>query len=110
MRQLLSFLGAVMLVLTACTGTAFAAGVPGCSEPARAEMSMHVAGDCDEVPADAHKAYPHHHDGCAGQHFGVTAPETIVLRPVAIRQSYAASRAQELSAYRIYATLRPPQA
>jgi hypothetical protein len=28
----------------------------------------HRAGDADEVPGDAGKAYPHHHAGCHGHH------------------------------------------
>jgi len=35
-------------------------------EPSSATAWLHVAGDADEVPADADKNTPHHHDLCHG--------------------------------------------
>lgn len=54
MRSLLAILACLMLVVTA-SGAAQAAGL-GCSETV-GEVAVHMAGDCDEVPADSDKYY-----------------------------------------------------
>jgi hypothetical protein len=110
MRRLTSLLACLMLLLTAWSGTAHAAELMNCSEPVSAEMVMHVAGDCDEVPADSGKAYPHHHDGCQGQHVSVAAPEASLPEPIPAERSYGVSRIHAIFAYHIDRTLRPPRA
>ena len=110
MRTLTSCLVCLMLVLTAWTGTAHAAELLGCSAPAQAEMRLHVAGDCDEVPADADKNFPHHHDSCHGQHMSMAALDQVVVRPSRVRAPYGASRVYTLAAIQTNRTLRPPQA
>jgi len=110
MRTLTSFLAGLMLVLTAWTGTAHAAELVGCSAPIQAEMGVHVTGDCDQVPADADTGYPHHHDGCHGQHVSIPAPDQAVLRSVRVQPAYGISRADRLAAFETDRTLRPPQA
>jgi hypothetical protein len=58
-----------MLVLTGMSSMAHAADVAGGSI-AGVEFTVHTAGDSDESPADADKAYPHHHSICHGHDVG----------------------------------------
>lgn len=108
MRSLLTLLACMMLVVTAWGGTAQAAG-PACSEMAD-QLEVHVAGDCDEVPADADKNYPHCHTGCHGHH--VAAPiDTRAPRAVnATARDYAPATTLTLTPHQVAQTLRPPQA
>lgn len=46
-------------------------GVSGI-EVTTASSIMHVDGDKDQVPSDAHKSYPHHHAGCHEHQFGIS--------------------------------------
>lgn len=108
MRSLRTFLACLMLIMTAWGGVAQAAG-PVCSETAD-QVAVHVAGDCDEVPADADRGYPHCHTACHGHH--VTAPTPAVLAgaiAVAARD-YPVAPALALTAHQVDRTLRPPQA
>lgn len=99
-----------MLLITAWTGAAHAAELAGCNEPIAAEMIMHVAGDCEQVPADSDKAYPHHHDGCHGQHIGMAALGEGIAEPLPAELSYAASRVPAIRPHNTDRTLRPPRA
>jgi hypothetical protein len=96
-----------MLVITA-SGAAQAAGI-GCSETV-GEVAVEMAGNCDEVPADSDKNFPHCHTGCHGQH--VAAPmlfSTIV--PIAdLAGGYTPAASITLIARRVDPALRPPQA
>ncbi|WP_404710457.1 hypothetical protein [Sphingomonas sp. MMS24-J13] len=108
MRSLLAILACLMLVLTASGGAAQAAGM-GCSETV-GEVAVHIAGDCDEVPADADKNYPHCHTGCHGQHVAAPVPfRTIVPISDGFRD-YAPAKRFTLTARRVDPALRPPQA
>ena len=65
------FLG-LLLVLTLGLGSvAHASEGVSCVEATAASTLEHSDGDADQVPADADKAYPHHHGGCHGHHVGV---------------------------------------
>jgi hypothetical protein len=98
-----------MLLLIAWSGTVHAAELVSCNEPMAAEMILHVAGDCDEVPGDSDKAYPHHHDGCHGQHASTAASDQIVAEPIVTRQGYGASHAYAILVHDVDRTLRPPR-
>jgi hypothetical protein len=48
----------------------------GCVDAAQsAPADGHAQGDADEVPADADKAYPHHHGTCPGHPIGLPASD-----------------------------------
>lgn len=79
----------LMLALSLGFGSvAHATEGPVCIEATRATGTGRD-GDRDQVPADADKAYPHHHGGCHGHHVGmpisadpakpVSAPRTVLL-------------------------------
>jgi len=110
MRQLTSVLAALMLLLTAWSGTAHAAELVTCNEPIAVEMVMHIAGDCDQVPGDRDKAYPHHHDGCNGQHVSTAALDTVIAERISAEQTYGASPIHAIVATDVDRTLRPPRA
>ena len=83
----------------------------GCMEAAQsAPADGHVQGDADEVPADADKAYPHHHGTCMGHPIGLPAAEfaTPCTSPVAGIVRGALARA--LISFEPDALHRPPLA
>ncbi|QJU57343.1 hypothetical protein HL653_05665 [Sphingomonas sp. AP4-R1] len=108
MRSLFAILACLMLVVSAIGGPARAGGL-GCSETV-GEVAVHIAGDCDEVPADAHKNYPHCHTGCHGQHVAAPMPFRAVVSIVDLAGEYAPVASVTLTARRVDPALRPPQA
>jgi hypothetical protein len=108
MRALTALLACLLLALTAWGVMAQAAG-PNCNETFE-QMAVHVAGDCDEVPADAHGRFPHCHTGCHGHH----AATPVSARAAGISfsgvRAYAPSRQLTLTGRQVDRTLRPPQA
>ena len=110
MRQLTCLLACFMLLLTTWTGALHAADPITCTEPGTAEMVMHVGGTCDDVGPDAHKAYPHHHDGCHGQHVSTPAVGPLVQAPLPAASSYGFGATHALLAHELEGALRPPRA
>lgn len=108
MRSLLTLFASLMLVMTAWGGAAQAAG-PGCAEMTE-QMAAHVAGDCDEVPADADKNYPHCHTSCHGHHVAAPMPTRALGRFASMTQAYAPAAQSTLIAHQVAQMLRPPQA
>lgn len=108
MRPLFLLLGCLMLVVTTWSGAAQAAG-PGCSEMA-GQMAVHVAGDCDEVPADADKNDPHCHTGCHGHQIAAPVPARAPGQAFAVTRVYAVTTEATLTAHQVDQALRPPQA
>jgi hypothetical protein len=108
MRRVLTLLASLMLVVTAWSGAAQAAG-SGCAEVTE-QMTVHVAGDCDEVPADADKNYPHCHTSCHGHHVAAPMPTRAVGRFAGMTRIYASAVESTLTAYQVARMLRPPQA
>lgn len=106
MRLLIILLAGLLLATTVWSRAAEAAEL-GC-DGMPAAMSMHVPGDCDQVPADADKGYPHCHTGCHGQ--TATAPVSI---PVSVRtdpveRAYVSPEPMAIAVYDADRTLRPP--
>lgn len=108
MRALLSFLASVMLFAGALGG-AVQAGAHECSGAAE-QVAVHVAGDCDEVPADADRGYPHCHTGCHGVQVAVPVPSRLVVTAVATVGRYLPVAQPMLSSHQGDQTLRPPRA
>lgn len=108
MRSLLTILASLMLVMTAWGGAAQAAGA-GCAEMTE-QMAAHVADDCDEVPADADKNYPHCHTSCHGHHVAVPIPTRALGRSSGMTRAYELAAQSTLPAHRVAKMLRPPQA
>lgn len=104
MRSVLTLLASLMLVMTAWGGAAQAAG------SVCAEMTAHVAGDCDEVPADADKNYPHCHTNCHGHHVAAPMPTRALGRFAGMTRAYAPAAPSTLTAHQVARMLRPPQA
>ena len=110
MRKLLPFLACLMLVLTGWTGIAHAAEGVACIEAPQANAAMEMAGDCDEVPADADKAYPHHHGGCHGHHVGVPIASDSTGPASSVRVTASVWRNAPKAPVASDPALRPPQA
>lgn len=108
MRSVLTLLACLMLVMTGWSGAAQAADF-GCNEVAD-QMAVHVAGDCDEVPADADRNYPHCHTGCHGHHVATPIPARVPGQAAAMTSAYASAAEPTLTSHQIDQTLRPPQA
>lgn len=108
MRSLLTLLAGLMLVVTAWGSVAQAAG-PACSETSD-QMAVHVANDCDEVPADADKGYPHCHTACHGHHVTTPVPSVFLGATGVDARDYVVAPAPMLTAHQVDRTLRPPQA
>ena len=108
MRPLLALIASLVLVMTAWGGAAQAGG-PGCAGMTE-QMVAHVVGDCDEVPADADKNYPHCHTSCDDHHVAAPMPTRALGRPAGMTRAYAPAVQPTLTAHQVAATLRPPQA
>lgn len=108
MRSVFTLLACLVLVMTAWGGAAQASGLV-CSETAD-QMAARVAGDCDEVPADADRGYPHCHTACHGHHVTAPVPTHVVGRVAPAARDYAQAAEPTLSAHQVDQTLRPPQA
>ena len=108
MRPVIALIACLLLIASAWGGTASASGV-SCSETSD-QIAVHVAGDCDEVPADAHFKFPHCHTGCHGHH---VAPPVLARAAAQLFDSvpaYATDLQPTLISHQIDPTLRPPQA
>ena len=68
MHRWISFLGALMLVLTLWTGGAAHAAERFDCVPATAEAGAHFDGDEDQAPSAPGQGAAHHHSGCSGHH------------------------------------------
>lgn len=67
MRGLLSLISALCLFASLATGAVVhAAELVAAGEVTAATQWLHADGDHDQVPADADKDYPHHHNVCHG--------------------------------------------
>lgn len=108
MRSMLALFACLMLVVTAWSGIAQAAG-PACCETAD-QVAVHVMGDCDEVPADADKNYPHCHAGCHGHHATAPIPARAFDKVVVTTRTYGPAAERTLAAHQADQTLRPPRA
>ena len=109
MRKLLPLLACLMLVLTGFAGMAHAAEVAGGSMFG-IELTVHAAGDGDEVPADSDNGLPHHHNACHGHDVGTPAfaagPKAMVLKI----DPDSGSETTELANAHQSVNPRPPQA
>jgi hypothetical protein len=111
-RHLLALFLAFALSLSMASGAVAHGMEPiGCMDAAQSTASDgHAAGDADEVPADADKAYPHHHGTCQGHPIGlpgvdVATPSTNVFSGPAPAATPAALVSFEPKAFQ-----RPPLA
>lgn len=108
MRSVFTLLACLMMVMTVWGSSAQAAALP-CSETVD-QVAVHMAGDCDEVPADADKNYPHCHTGCHGHHVATPVTAHASARTMDAVRAYATVGSTTLTAHRPKRTLRPPQA
>lgn len=111
MRTLLALFACMMLVMTTWSGIAQAAG-PACSEMAdqvTVQGPGHGAGNCDEMPADADRNYPHCHTGCHGHQVATPVPSRGPVPAVDPDRAYEPVRQATLSAHQVDQDLRPPQ-
>jgi hypothetical protein len=110
MRKLLPLLACLMLVLTGWSGVAHAAESMMCGELTQAEEATHIAGDGDEVPADADKGYPHHHAACHDHQVAAPVEGRGETAAVDRRTVFASRKAPIWRAHQSDPALRPPQA
>ncbi|KQN89977.1 hypothetical protein ASE95_14695 [Sphingomonas sp. Leaf231] len=99
-----------MLVLTGWTGIAHAAEGVACIEAPQANAAIEMAGDCDEVPADADKSYPHHHAACHGHQVATPAEASVTVALTYRWTEFASHKAPLWLAHQSDPALRPPQA
>lgn len=110
MRKLLPFLACLMLVLTGWNGVAHATESVTCEELTQAEAATHIAGDGDEVPADADKGYPHHHAACHDHQVAAPVESRDGICVADRRAAFASHKAPIWRAHQSDPALRPPQA
>ena len=106
MRTLLLLFASLMLVIAAWGGAAQAANF-ACDD-APAGVAMHIPGDCDQVPADADKGYPHCHTGCHGQSVTTPVPLRVAAQIMRASRAYDAPAEMAVAAHHADRTLRPP--
>ena len=109
MRALLTLILGVLLIGSLANGSAVhALELASVGEVTETTLWLHSAGDHDEVPADADRNYPHHHNQCQGH--DVAAPLKACAAPVRVRA--ASERTPVATAALIAgppaALLRPP--
>ena len=109
MRAFLPFLTCLMLVLTSFSGMAHAADLAG-GNIAGVEFTIHAAGDIDEVPSDADKSVPHHHNYCHGHDIGAPVRSTVEYTLVLAAPRPPVAIAATLDGRTDMDDLRPPQA
>jgi len=101
----------LMLVLTLGWGSvAHATEGVTCVETTAASSLDHCDGDADQVPADADKAYPHHHGGCHGHHVGVPMASDSAGPTSSVRVTALMWRNAPKAPVASDPALRPPQA
>lgn len=108
MRKLVPFLACLMLVVATWTGMAHAAEARGI-EAGEVDIAAHIAGDGDEVPADADKGYPHHHATCHEHHVNTSVLRTAAIPILASPPLPTMANSRAIGAYEPEAALRPPQ-
>lgn len=109
MRALLTLILGVLLIGSLANGaTVHALELSSAGEVTDTTLWLHSDGDHDEVPADADRNYPHHHNQCQGH--DVAAPLKACAAPVRIRVSStrAPVAAAALDAGPPARLLRPP--
>jgi hypothetical protein len=110
MQRFSALLLCLMLVLSLGFGSvAHAAEGATCVEATSVQSADHVDGDADQVPADADKAYPHHHGGCHSHQVGVPIAANPVALLIGLRVPPAASNVGPMALAPLEAALRPPQ-
>lgn len=108
MRVLLTMFACLMLVVSAWSGAAQAADFE-CAEMSD-QTALHVAGNCDEVPADADRGYPHCHTGCHGHHVATPFLAQAPSLSSATAVVFVPAGSVVISGHRSDPHLRPPQA
>jgi hypothetical protein len=112
MKRLMAFFAFLALVISMGTGAvAHAVEALACVDIVESVSSLgHMAGDGDQVPADAEKGYPHHHGGCSGHGVAEPAAEPRIVTPFGSVSSPLAERSEGLTPRTVATLLRPPQA
>ena len=110
MRYFLSILAGLLMALSIATNaSAHSVERAGCAETV-SMSAAHFDGDCDQVPGDVEKGYPHHHGACHGHH--VAAPVQTAearARPMPATR-VAAGAVTRLTPAEAETRLRPPRA
>ena len=109
MRTFLPFLTFLMLVLTGFSSMAHASETMN-GNIAGIEFTVHSAGDSDEVPSDADKNVPHHHNNCHGHCVGEPTRTALDEAQVLMSPKPMATPAGLLAGRDDLVHLRPPQA
>jgi len=109
MRALLTlFIGLLMLGSLANGAAVHAIELSSAGEVTEATSWMHSAGDHDEVPADADKNYPHHHNQCQGHDLAAPLKACAVPKAVHAAAKPVSGVASILIAGPPAKLLRPP--
>ena len=109
MRALLTLILSVLMMAGLANGSAVhAIELASIGEVTEATEWMHSAGDHDEVPADADKNYPHHHNQCQGHDLAAPLKACAAPKPVRASARLASIDASVLVAGPPTRLLRPP--
>ena len=109
MGRLFSLFACIALVLSLGMGSMTHALEPvGCIDATQSFSGDHSAGDADQVPADAEKAYPHHHGGCHGHHVAATLDNADMALPSPSRSAPVGRQATLPGEAPTHDALRPP--
>lgn len=109
MGRLLRLFACIALTLSVGMGSLAHAVEPiGCIDVAQSLSGDHSTDDADQVPADAEKAYPHHHGGCHGHHVAATLNGVGVAIVIPSRFVSIGWQATLLAQAPAPSTLRPP--
>ena len=109
MRALLKLVAIFCLIIGLMAGSiVHAMETGGGGEVTAATEWLHADGDHDQVPADADKNYPHHHDGCHGHDLGAPLKTCPSLVSANRKQAAAGAPVFILAAGPPHRHLRPP--
>lgn len=111
MRRLLTIMLGLFLAASLGLGAAaHACEVAAPDHGTTISIIAHFDGDGDQVPADADKAFPHHHANCHGHDIGVPAIRDAVRIDLSSKQKPGFGREGAIASHQSDPALRPPQA
>jgi hypothetical protein len=104
------FLSFMLVLMLGLGSVAHATEGVTCIDTTAVSSLDHCDGDADQVPADADKAYPHHHGGCHGHHVGVPIASDSTGPASSVRMTASLWRNAPKAPVASDPALRPPQA
>lgn len=111
MRRLLTIMLGLFLAASLGLGAAaHACEVAAPDHGTSMSLIAHFDGDGDQVPADADKAFPHHHANCHGHDIGVPTIRDAVRIDLSLMPKQGIGHDLAIASHPSDPALRPPQA